>query len=138
VNWQVFFIGVIAVSVFAIAVGQVILAIHLSRLAKHASGLVQQVQKEVRPLIDKVQRIADDAERVSELAVVQVERIDRMISRTSDRVDDTLGLLQRTIERPVRQGSAILAAVRAALGVLQSWPRRAPAMHDDEDPLFVG
>jgi uncharacterized protein YoxC len=138
VNWQVFFIGVTAVSVLIIAIGQVVLALALAKTARKISASVDQLRGDVRPLLDKVNRIADDAGRVAQLAVVQVERVDQLLASTSARVDETLGLLQSVVGRPVKQGAAIVAAVRAALEALRSWQSRPSAGHDDEDPLFVG
>ena len=137
-NWQVVFIGIIAFSVLIIAIGQIVLAIALARVAKQALTAITQLQTEVRPLLDKVNRIADDAGRVSQLAVIQAERLDEFVTTTSTRVDETLSLLQKKVIRPVRQGAAMMAAIRAALSVIRAWQRRPAQTRDDEDPLFVG
>jgi hypothetical protein len=55
-------------------------------------------------------------------------------------VDETLGLVQSAVVRPIRQGTAILAAVRAALAVMRAWQGQTSTapVREDEDPLFVG
>lgn len=137
-NWQVFWIAVIAVSVFVIALGQVIMALAIAKSVKKMASAVDDLRGEMKPLIAKANKIADDAARVAELAVIQVERVDGLLATTTERVDETLSLLQNVVVRPVRQGAAIMAAVRAALQALRSWQRKSAAPHDDEDPLFVG
>ena len=137
-NWQVFWIGVIAVSVLAIAIGQIAMSIAMAMAARKVSRAVDEFHGELKPLIAKANRIADDAARVTELAVIQVERVDSLLATTTARVDETLNLLQNVVVRPVRQGAAIMAAVRAALQALRSWQKRSSTPHDDEDPLFVG
>lgn len=137
-NWQVFWIGVIAVSVLLIAIGQLAMSIAMTIAARKVSRAVDDVRGEIKPLIAKANRIADDAARVTELAVIQVERVDSLLATTTARVDETLGLLQTVVGRPVRQGAAIMAALRAALQAFKSWQKRSSAPQDDEDPLFVG
>jgi hypothetical protein len=50
--------------------------------------------------------------------------------------------IQRAIVAPARQGFALMAGVRAAVGALKGLgaadrPSR-PGTHEDEDPLFIG
>lgn len=137
-NWQVFWIAVIAISVLVIAIGQLAMSIALAIAARRVAKAVDEVRGEIKPLIAKANRIADDAARVTELAVIQVERVDSLLVNTSARVDETLGLLQNVVARPVRQGAAIMAAVKAGLEALRGWQKRSAAPHEDEDPLFVG
>jgi hypothetical protein len=48
------------------------------------------------------------------------------------------GVLQTAVIQPIRQGTAILAAVRAGVAAVRSWQRRSSASREDDDPLFVG
>jgi uncharacterized protein YoxC len=138
VNWQVFFIGVIAISVLAIAIGQIAMSIAIARAARKVAKVVDEMQGEIKPLIAKANRIADDAARVTELAVIQVERVDSLLATTTVRVEEALNLVQTVVGGPVRQGAAILAVMRAALNAFKGWQKRSAAPQDDEDPLFVG
>src|SRR4029079_11044530 len=99
---------------------------------------VDDLKKEVGPLVEKAHRIADDASRVSALAVLQAERIDGLILQTTARVDETFSVLQTAVIQPIRQGTAILAAVRAGVAAIRSWQNRSSAPREDADPLFVG
>jgi hypothetical protein len=45
------------------------------------------------------------------------------------------------VVEPIRQGTAILAAIRAGMAAVRAFqgrPATGAAMRDDEDPLFVG
>lgn len=137
-NWQVVFIGIIAISVLAIAIGQVVMALALAKAARKVAAAVDEVKVDLKPLLDKANRIADDAGRVTQLAVIQVERVDALLASTSVRIEETLGVVQAFVGRPVRQGAALMAAFRAAMAALKSWQRRSAAPQEDEDPLFVG
>jgi hypothetical protein len=59
------------------------------------------------------------------------------MAATSQRLDQTLNVVQGALVGPVRQGAAVITAVRAALALLRR--RRAQASgRDDEEALFVG
>lgn len=137
-DWQVVFLGIMAFALVAMALAQVAVAVALARSVKHLLGTVDELKREVRPLMDKVNRVADDAGRVSALAVIQAQRIDAMIEQTTARVDETFGILQSAVIEPIRQGTALMAAVKAAISAVRAWQGRSAAAHDDEDPLFVG
>jgi hypothetical protein len=131
-------LGVIAISVALMATLQVALLLVLLKAGLMALKSVRELRKEVGPLVEKLHKVADDANRVSSLAVAQAERLDALITRTSERIDETAATVQQAFVAPIRQGSAILAALRAFFSGFTS--RRDHARHgrDDEDALFVG
>ena len=141
-DWQVVFLGIMAFALVVMALAQLAVAVALARSVKHVLGAVDELKQEVRPLMAKVNRVADDASRVSALAVVQAQRIDALILQTTARVDDTFSILHSTVVEPIRQGTAIIAAVRAGISAIREWQsaqrRSSAAGRDDEDPLFVG
>jgi uncharacterized protein YoxC len=141
-DWQVVFLGIMAFALVVMALAQLAVAVALAKSARHVLGAVDELKREVRPLMAKVNRVADDANRVSALAVVQAERIDALIQQTSSRMDETFGILHSAVIEPVRQGTALLAAVRAGIAAIREWQsaqrRSSAAGRDDEDPLFVG
>ena len=137
-DWQVIFLGVMAGALVLMALAQAAVAISLARSVKHILTAVDDLKKEVGPLVEKAHRIADDASRVSALAVLQAERIDGLILQTTARVDETFSVLQTAVIQPIRQGTAILAAVRAGVAAIRSWQSRSSASRGDDDPLFVG
>lgn len=135
----VVYLGIMAFALVVMALAQLAVAVALAKSAKHVMGAIDDLKRDVRPLMEKVNRVADDANRVSALAVVQAERIDALILQTTARVDETFGILQSAVIEPLRQGTALVSALKTAIAAFRAWQgRAATAAHDDEDPLFVG
>ena len=61
---------------------------------------------------------------------------------TARRVDETLTTVQKTVFGPLRQGAALMAGIRAALGVFRPdsarGHRRRGRLRDEDDALFIG
>ena len=131
-------LGVIAVAVLVMAVVQVATLLQLSRVARETAAATRDLRKELSPLIAKAHKVADDAGKVSALALTQMERVDRVLDATAERVDQTLQTVQESLISPVRQGAAVMAGVRAALAVFRARQDRNRYGRDDEDALFIG
>jgi hypothetical protein len=136
------FLGLIAVATVVMAVVQVLLIIVAIRLAKRVDVMSSQVQRELGPLVERLTRVADNLQQASGLATVQVERLDRFFAGASRRADDTMSLVQGAVVGPIREGLAVVAAVRGVVAALRSFrgtrASRAASKFDDEDPLFIG
>jgi hypothetical protein len=132
---QTIWFALIAVALVTMAVVQVATAVQIARTAREVSRTVVELRTELRPLIDKVSRIADDAARGTALAVAQVERIDRVIGSATQQLDETLQTIKQAVIEPMRQGSMVLAVVKA---VVAAFRRPARQEAEEEDPLFVG
>lgn len=137
-DWQVVFLGVMAVALVAMAAAQLVAALALMKALRQVTETVRDLHRDVRPIVEKVNRVAEDANRIADLAVLQAERVDMMLRSTTARVDETVALLQRAVLGPIRQGSALMAAVRAGFAAMRAWQGRPATARDDEDPLFVG
>lgn len=137
-GWSLVFLGVMAAALVVMAVVLTMTAVQAARLSKQASETTAALQRDLRPLIEKVDRISTDLARVSQTAVVQAERVDRLMASTVDRIDETLELFQTSVAQPIRQGAAIMAAVRAAVGVFRSVKEHQRQLQDEEEALFVG
>lgn len=140
------FLGVIAVSTLAMAIGQVAAVIIAARAARRVGDRLGQLEETIRPIVANVQRISDDAARAVSLAAEQVERADRLMDDLVRRVDETMTALQETILGPARRGFAIIETVRDVIGAFfdrgprQSRPRPhgpSPAAAED-DASFIG
>jgi hypothetical protein len=121
-----------------IQVGAVVVAIRLGQQAQRA---LDSVQQEIRPLATKVSAIADDAARTASLATAQAQKIDRLVTELSRRVEETAAVVQEAVVIPAREGLAIVAAVKAALSALRGFRELQPRhgrSADEEDPLFIG
>ena len=138
IDWQLVWLAVIAIAVTVMTVVQIAVLLTLARSARQLGETVQQVRQEIRPLAEKVNRIADDAARAAALAVTQVERVDRALLTATQRVDQTLNVVQGALVEPVRQGAAVVAAVRSALSVFRRSSEPRHHGRDEEEALFVG
>jgi hypothetical protein len=130
-----------ALALVLMAGAHLLAAVALSRAVRRVADNMDQLQRDMRPLVEKATRVADDATRVTAMAVVQAERIDALLRTTAARVDETFALVQHAVTEPIRQGTAILAAIRAAFAAVRAWQgESAPGapVREDEDPLFVG
>ena len=137
------FLGLIAVATVAMAVVQVGLIVVAVRLARRVDALSVQVEREILPLVQKLSQVADNLQQASALATAQVERLDRLFAGASKRADETMSLVQSAVLGPIREGLAVVAALRGVIGAVRSFrrgggPSRAVARFDDEDPLFIG
>lgn len=135
------FLGLIAAATVVMAIVQIGLVFYVVRLAKRLEVLSTQVEREIRPLAERLTRVADTLQQATNLAAVQVERVDRLLSGATRRADETLSLVHGAIVGPIREGMALFAALRGVIGALRSLKsgsgRSAPRF-DDEDPLFIG
>lgn len=139
-DWSDLFLGIIALATLVLAVIQVGAIIFAARLGRQLRDLMTSVQQDVRPLAAKAAGIAEDASRTAALAREQAEKIDRLVNDLSARVDQTAAVVQEAIVTPAREGLAVVAAIKAGLGVLRSVrDYRAPTRRaEDEDALFIG
>ena len=139
-DWSDLFLGTIAAATLVMALIQVGAIMVAARLARQAQQTLSEVHREIRPLIAKVNAVADEATRTAALASAQVQKVDRLISDLSQRVDDTATIIQEAIVTPAREGVAIFAALKAGLAALRGLGdmRRSSARSDEEDPLFIG
>ena len=136
------FLGVIALATVAMAVGQVGMLIALLRLSKRVDAMSVRVEREIGPLAERLTRVAENLQHASNLAAVQVERVDRLFAGATKRADATMSLVQGAVVGPIREGLAVIAAVRGVVGAIRSLrgsrTARAASKFDDEDPLFIG
>jgi hypothetical protein len=137
-GWALACFATMAIALVAMAAAQMALAWQITRIARETLETTQQLRRDFRPLVDKLHKIADDASRAAALAVVQVERVDAMMSAAALRVDETLAIVQDAIITPVRHGAAIVAGVRAAFAAFRGGADRPRRSREDEDALFIG
>ena len=135
----VMLLGVIAVATMLMAAVQVGLVIAAIRLAKQVQELRAWIEVEIRPLVANLAVASNRAVRVTEVAVEQIERVDRLFADLTRRVDEGSRLVQATLLAPLREGRALLAAVAAAIGALRDVRQASePPLAGDDDPLFIG
>ena len=137
-DWQVVFLGIMAVALAVMATMQVVTALALLKATREISGAIREIQRDIKPLIDKTTRMADDAARVTALALAQIERVDSVVATLASRIEETAGIVQNAVVQPMKHGATLVAAFRAVFAAIREWQGRQAAARDDEDPLFVG
>jgi hypothetical protein len=134
------FLGIIAVSTALMALMQIGAIVVLARVAAQVRDVVTTLQQDIRPLIARVTVIADEAQKTATLATAQAQKIDRLVTDLTRRVDETSAIIQQAIVTPAREGMALFAAFKAGLAALRGFRdlRGRPGAVDDEDALFIG
>jgi hypothetical protein len=136
------FLGLIALATTIMAVIQVAVTIAAARAAREAATAVRELRAELGPILVSARKATDDAARLTALALTQVERVDVFVRTTTQRVDETLGTVQEMISGPFRQGTALVAGLKAVLEYFASrrgTDRRRPRDdEDDDESLFIG
>jgi hypothetical protein len=141
-EWSQVFLGVIAVATLVMALVQIGAIVVLARVAGQVQSIVATIQTDIRPLIARANTIAEEASKTATLATAQAQKIDRLMTDLTRRVDETSDVIQQAILTPAREGMAIIAALKAGFGVLKGLGMRdMRGRHggvDDEDALFIG
>lgn len=140
-DWSGLFLAIIAIATLLMALIQVGAVITILRLAKQGQEAVASLQRDVRPLLARANEMAEEASRTVSLATVQAQKVDKLVTDLTRRVDETSALVQQAIVTPAREGMAVVAAVKAALGVFRGmgdFRGRAGRPVDEDDPLFIG
>jgi KaiC/GvpD/RAD55 family RecA-like ATPase len=139
-DWSQTFLAVIAAATALMALVQIGAIVVLARVAAEVSGIVAAIQKDIRPLIARAGTIADEASKTATLATAQAEKIDRLVTDLTRRVDETSIVVQQAVIAPAREGLALVAGLRAALAALKGIRdlRGRPGAVDDDDALFIG
>jgi hypothetical protein len=127
-----------ALALVAMAIAQAALAWQIARVARQALEATRDLRRDVAPLVDKLNKVADDATQASALLVVQVERVDQILSSAAVRIDETLTVVQDAIVTPIRNMSAIVAGLRAAFSAFRGDAGRPRYGREDEEALFIG
>ena len=139
-DWNSLFLGTIAAATLIMALIQIGALVVVARVARQAQQTLSSIHSEIRPLIAKAGAVADEASRTASLASTQVQKIDRLLTDLSRRIDETANVVQQAIVTPAREGVALLAAVKAGLSALRGIGdlRRGSSRSEEEDPLFIG
>ena len=138
--WSDVFLGVIAVATLAMAVAQVAVIVVAGRAARRVAEVAEQFQRDVKPLFGHLNAIGHDAARAAALAAVQVERVDQLFTDVVQRFEQTVSTVQATVIGPVREGRALISAIKAAMQPVRELrqngrPRQGRA--EEEDALFI-
>ena len=139
-DWSLIFLGVIAAATLIMALIQVGAVVAILRLARQAQATLSTVQRDVQPLIARANELAAEASKTMTLATAQAEKVDRLVTDLTQRIDETSAIVQQAIVTPAREGMAIVSGIKAALGALRrpDFRTRNGRHAEEEDPLFIG
>ncbi len=135
------FLGAIALATVVMAAIQVGAIIYAVKMAKRTEALVSRLERDVSPIMERLAAMSVDASRATSLAALQVEKIDRLVTDVSTRVDRTMVAAERALVAPAREGVALVSAFKAALGTLRDLRRQQRGTRfraEDDDALFIG
>jgi hypothetical protein len=135
------FLGIIALATLMMALVQLGAIVAAVRLAREAQRTLAAVQQDVRPLVARVSAIADEASKTATIAAAQAQKIDQLVTDVTRRIEQTSIVVQHAVITPAREGLAIVAALKAALGAVRGLHGMRPGQGrhvEEEDPLFIG
>jgi len=135
------FLGIIALATLMMALVQLGAIVAAGRLAREAQRTLAAVQEDVKPLVARVSAIAEEASKTATIAAVQAQKIDQLVTDVTRRIEQTSIVVQHAVITPAREGLAIIAALKAALGAVRGLQgiRAGHGRHvEEEDPLFIG
>lgn len=139
--WAEVFLGVIALATLTMAAVQVGVIVYGWSVARRIDRLLRDVEQQMTPLAESLNAVARDAAHISALAAGQVDRVDRLVTDLTDRIEHTATTVQDAILRPLRDGAAMMAGIKTALDIFRELTRRSGERRgrtDEEDALFIG
>lgn len=135
------FLGAIALATLVMATIQVGAIIYGAMLARRMHELATKFERDVAPIIDRLTVMSTEASRAATLAAVQVDKVDKLVTDVTQRVDSTMAAAQRALVTPAREGVALATAIKTTVDTLRELrrQRRAGRMGaEEDDALFIG
>jgi hypothetical protein len=109
-------------------------------------ALQVRVEREIAPVVESLGTVSRNVAEVSELAVVQVRRVEAVVEDTLERVDEARAQVHRVLRRPrgiFGDAAAILKGVKRGLAVyqrlggLQAHSRGKARRYAGDEHLFI-
>jgi len=116
------------------------------RLARRVDELQGRVDRDIRPALDSLTRVSRNLAERSDLAVVQVRRLEGFLGDAFDRIEDTRRQIQRAARVPLGaldRATAVFRSVRRGLDVyhrlggLQTQARGRARSYREDEHLFI-
>jgi hypothetical protein len=148
-SWGVFFLGLIAFASVVQAGFLIGLALAGWRLAKRVDELSARLDREIKPALENLTRVSRAAAEVADLATLQARRIDLLLADTIEKIEETTGVIQQLVVRPLKPVGGILAFLRGLQRGMEvyrqlgrSLPSPPPAHRrrshtEDDEHLFI-
>ena len=139
-------LAVIALSSLVQGVILVALAWGGRRLTQQVNELQGRLDREIRPALDSLKHVSRNLAETSDLAIVQVRRVEGFLGDAFDRVEDMRRQVQRAARVPLGvfdRVSRVLRGVRRGLDVyhqlggLQTQARGRARSYREDEHLFI-
>jgi hypothetical protein len=111
-SWGVVFLGVIALGSLVQAGFLIGLALAGWRLAHRVDELSTRLDREIKPALENLTRVSRAAAEIADLATLQARRVDLLLADTVDKIEETTGVIQQLVVRPLKPLGGILAFLR--------------------------
>jgi len=147
-SWGVFFLGLIAFASLVQAGFLIGLVLAGRRLAQRVDELSARLDHEIKPALENFTRVSRAAAEIADLATLQARRIDLLLADTVDKIEETTGVIQQLVVRPLKPLGGILAFLRGlqrGMEVYRELGRGAPgpplarrrSHTEDDEHLFI-
>lgn len=139
-------LGAIALSSIVQAVVLVGVAMGGMQLMRRVQHLQGQVEREIQPVLESLNSISRNVAEVSDVAVLQVRRVEAVVEETIERIDTARAQVRRFIRRPrglIGDITAVFKGVRRGLAVyhrlggLQAPGRGKSRRYAGDEHLFI-
>jgi len=111
-SWGVFFLGLIALASLVQAGFLIGLALAGRRLAQRVDELSARLDREIKPALENLTRVSRAAAEIADLATLQARRVDLLLADTVEKIEETTGVIQTLLVRPLKPLGGILAFLR--------------------------
>lgn len=135
------FLGLIALGVLVTASIQVAAILYVGRAARRVGDAIGQLQQDVKPITASLRAMSADAAHVASVAATQVDRIERLVSDLSRRIEAAAAAVEDSVITPARDVLSMLRGLGAAFAAFRGpgdAPRRPGKTGEDDDALFIG
>jgi hypothetical protein len=148
-SWGVVFLGLIALGSLAQAGFLIGLALAGMRIARRVDELNARLDRELKPALENLTRVTRAAAEIADLATLQARRVDLLLADTIDKIEETTGVIQQFVVRPLKPIGGVFAFLRGiqrGLEVYTQLGRGAPgppqahrrrSHTEDDEHLFI-
>jgi len=150
-SWGVVFLGVIALASVVQAAFVIGLVVFGRSLSRRMDVLQTRLDREVTPALENMTRVSRAAAEISDLLTLQARRVDVLLADTIEKIEETTGVIQQYVVRPLKPIGGILALLKGVQRGMEVYlhldrghkvtgappvpPRRRN--HEDDEHLFI-